>query len=256
MFSNPFFIDSHCHANSFGEFSSLDSIITDAKKAGVFRFISCSSSFSSINQNLLLSKKYPEIIPCAALHPIDASSLSSEEILKTLDFVERNISSFKGIGETGLDFKFVSSDAEKELQYFSFSKFIELAKKYDLPLIVHSRQSHRQVVDILDSFSPNKVLMHWFFESLKLAKVVVNRGYYISVGPAFFGNIHLEKVVKWIPLENLLLETDAPVRFSNELAFPSWIPRVAEKVAELKNISVDDVKTQTFLNACNLFSLG
>ncbi len=245
--------DAHCHIDLIEE--NLKSTLNNAKKAGVGKIVSCSTSFPSNQKNLDLQKQYSQIMAAIGIYPLNLIELTENEINFAFNFIEENISEAKAIGEIGLDFKYSKKDEEIEKQKKYFDEFINLSKKYDAPLIIHSRFAQKQVLEMLKEKKVSKVLLHSFVDSQKLMKQAIIEGYFISTGLSLLYNEEIQKNIKEFPIENLLFETDSPIRFNNEKAYPEKIPQILKKVAELKNMSVKEIEVQQEKNFKELFGL-
>lgn len=244
------FVDTHCHLDQ----------LADAKKAmetaiavGVQKVIAVSVDMPSMEKNLQLSKKLKGVCLGLGVHPCDLLQMDKAQVDGTKKFMEQHLKDAICIGEVGLDYKWAKTVEQRKLQDETFRHYIKLAKSADLPLNVHSRWAEEQVLKVLQEENAEKVLMHWFTNKPEAIAKAVSYGYYISAGPTLLINPHAQEVVKGIPLENLCLETDSPVPFNGKPAAPDWIPKVAEKLAELKGVPVKEVEGQTSENAQKLF---
>lgn len=246
------FVDSHCHLT---EIEYLGRVIDKALKAGVELMLSNSVDLPSITANLSLQKDFPEVKALLGLHPGDLLHCTEEDARKAMDFIELNLDKAVGVGETGLDFVFAKTREQKERQLKAFKDHIELALDFDKALCVHSRNARQEAIDALKSSGAKKVLMHWFYGSSKQLREILDEGWFIGLGPSILGSSHLHSLVKEVPLSKLLLETDSPVNFNGKPSEPSWIPLIAKKVSELKEISLKEVEETTTQGAFNLFKL-
>ncbi len=242
--------DAHCHLDWF-----LDTkrIVENYQKENVEYVLSNATSFVSIQNNLALAKKFPSVLLALGLHPENVLVMTPKQIRDAFALIKENISLITAVGEVGLDFKYADTNKTKQLQEKVFRDFISLAIKHDKPIVVHARYAESQTLEILEEMNARKVLMHWYTNSKRLAKKTVGLGYFISCGPIIFSDAQSASVVKEIPLENLMLETDAPVPFEGRGSEPSWIPKVCEKVASIKGILVKEVEEQTTANFRELF---
>ena len=244
------FVDSHCHLD---QVEGLEVLLSRAREAGVERIVSCATSPASVQAHLSRFKGSGQVCLALGLHPEELLLLDLTEAQAAFRNIEANLSLATAVGEVGLDYKYAALDAQRAYQRDYFSRFIALAKKHDKPLNVHSRRAERQTLEQLIAEGASRVLLHWFTGSSKLCKLAAAQGYFVSCGPSLLTNELTQGVVKGIPLENLLLETDAPVPYAlpeGTLASePAWIPRVAAKVAELKGLSPAEVERQTEKNA-------
>jgi len=244
--------DAHCHLDLMDE-DELKKTLVNSKENNVTEMISCATSFLSNERNLELAKKFPQIKPAIGIYPLDALELNEIELNKAFYFFESQIKKVIAIGEVGLDFKYSTKKEELDKQISVFDKFIKLAKKHDKPLIIHSRFAQKQVIQILKENNAQKVLLHSFVDSQKLMKQAVSEGHFVSCGLSVTYNEEIAKNITSFPIENLLFETDSPIRFNNEKASPSKITIIAEKIAKLKEISLNELEKQQEKNYKNLF---
>jgi len=231
----------------------LQSALKEASENNVFKMISCATSFFSNERTLELAKKYPTIKAAIGIYPLDALELNELELDKAFYFFEAEIKKAIAMGEVGLDFKYSTKKEEIEKQVLVFTRFIDLAKKHNKPLIIHSRFAQKQVLQILKEKEIQKVLLHSFVDSQKLMDQATQQGYFVSVGLSVLYNPVVAKNITSFPLENLLFETDSPIRFNEEKATPQNVNLIAQKVAELKKISVEEVIKQQEKNFVKLF---
>lgn len=242
--------DSHCHLD---EFSDAAEQVERAKLAGVKAIVTNSVDLKSMRKNLELAEKFSSVSCALAIHPNELSGMTPEQIDEAFSFMEKNAMRCSAIGETGLDFK-CASDAQKKIQIEVFERHIELAKKLGKPLIVHSRAARSICIEILEKHDAEKVLMHWFIASDALLSKVLGLGFFVSIGPAVLFNEHVQRFAKKVPIENLLLETDAPVSYNGKKAEPCWIRPVSEKISELLGVSQAEIEAKTWRNFEMLFS--
>ena len=245
-------VDVHAHLDMVSE-KDLESVINEATKNKIGKVISCATSFASNKKNIELAKTYDSIDAGIGLYPLDAQELSENELEHAFEFFETKVKAAVAIGEVGLDYKYAKSETEKEKQQDIFKQFILFAKRFDKPLIVHSRYAQRDVLRLLEEEKANKVLLHSFVDSQKLMNRAFDNDFFVSVGLNVLENELVQERVKNFPLNSLLLETDSPIRFSGERAMPKDILRVANKVAELKGITLEQVEEQLEKNFKTLF---
>lgn len=244
--------DTHAHLDLMEE-NEVQEIIDKSKEINLSAIISCSTSFISNQKNIELSNKYPQIKPAIGLYPLNATELNNEEIEKAFTFFENNIKNSIAIGEIGLDFKFAVKPEEQEKQKLIFKRFIELSKKYDKPLIIHSRFAQRQVLEMLEENKAKKVQLHSFTDSEKLMKKAALLGYYISCGMNVLYNEQVQKNITSFPIEHLLLETDSPMIFDNKKATPLNVKSLLQKISELKQIPKNETEEQLNKNFLSLY---
>lgn len=235
------------------EEKEVQELIDKAKEINLNTIISCSTSFSSNQKNLNLAQKFNIIRPAIGLYPLNAIELNEEEIKRAFTFFENEIKNSIAIGEVGLDFKFSVKDSEQEKQKQIFKNFIELSKKHNKPLIIHSRFAQRQVLEMLDGNKAQKVQLHSFTDSEKLMKKAVSLGYYVSCGMNVLYNEQVQKNIASFPLEHLLLETDSPMIFDNKKATPLDVKSILQKISELKKIPLNETEKQLNKNFHSLY---
>ena len=240
-------IDTHCHV--FKEY--YDNIEEIINKVDV---VIISGTNDKDNQEVInLCNKYPNVYGTLGIHPTEEISINS------LKFIEENLSNKKivGIGEIGLDYYW---NKNKEEQIDNLIKQLDLALKYNKPVVIHSREATNDTYEILKNYPSLKKDIHCFSGSLEMAKNYIKINSYLGIGGVLtFKNSKLKEVIKEIDLKYLLLETDSPFLtpepYRGKQNEPYNIIYVANKIAEVKNISLDDVLKQTSLNAKDLFDI-
>jgi len=231
--------DAHCHLN---ELENIEEKIKEAKKNDVKIIFSNSVDLNSSKENLELQEKFSEVKAFLGLHPSNLLSMNKAKQVKAIEFIKENINNAIGIGETGLDFKHADTKEKQLIQKKFFEKQIEIAIKENKLIQVHSRLARIECIELLEKFKAKKVLMHWFYGNKELIERILKNNWFISVGPSILTEKHIQEMIKLIPLENLLLETDAPVIFSGKKAEPKQIKEVAEKVIKIKEINLINLK--------------
>jgi len=250
-------IDSHCHLDHEPLLSDLTNVIQRSKDVGIKKLLTISTSFESFSRIKDLIKIDEMIYGTIGIHPHESTKdiITSDEIIKNLKENEKII----GIGETGLDFYY--NNSEKEKQISSFKEHIEASIKTNKPLIVHSRDAEKETFDILNEYKNEKlkVLMHCFTGSKEFSeKLLTLNSYFSASGIITFKNsLELQNTFKSIPIDNILIETDspflAPVPKRGKKNEPSFIDFTATKLAEIKNLSKDDLIKKTTNNFNKLF---
>jgi TatD DNase family protein len=254
------FIDTHAHLfypNFEGE---LDAIISVAKQNGVDYILVPATDLKSAEQVLELTKKYEMVYGAVGIHPHDTKNWNSSFISKVEKLAKNK--KIVAIGEIGLDYYYDFSPKEKQME--AFKAQIELAIKLDLPAIIHNRDSDKDMMEMIRSYcgAGLKAQFHCYNGSLEDAMELVGMNYMIS----FTGNItfkkadSLRKILQHIPPENLLLETDSPfmtpVPHRGKRNEPVYVKFVAEKIAELHKLRIEDVARITSYNAFRIFGIG
>ena len=240
-----------------------DFAVKESLRENVKFIINVGSSLEGSKKSLEYSKLYNNVFASVGVHPHDAKDLKNEDLaaLESLVKSEKVVA----IGETGFDyFRNLSPKKDQEKAFISQ---IELALEYNLPLIVHDRDAHADILKILGSYSSDKsknfkAVVHCFSGDTDFALKCLELGLFISfTGVITFPNAKsLVETVKEVPIDKIFIETDAPFLAPQEKRgqenYPGFIKYVAYKIAELKNISVAEVAVITSKNAENFFSIG
>ena len=250
-------IDTHSHLFDEAFSSDLDECIKRCKDNNVNKIILV--GFSKENNNIAqeLSKKYNIFYPTAGIHPENVINLD-EDMSYLEDFINNN--KVYAIGECGLDYHW--RDDNKELQKEEFRAQIELSIKYNLPIIIHSRDAIKDTYDILKDYSGKiRGVMHCYSGSLEMANEFIKLGLYIGFdGPLTFKNSKEPKrIAQSIPLDRILIETDCPYLtpepFRGKRNESSYVVYVCEALSKLRNISLEETEKITTKNACDLFGI-
>ena len=251
-------IDSHCHLDHEPLLSDLSNVIQRSKDVGIEKLLTISTSFESFNRIRDIVNQDEIIYGTIGIHPheTDKDRITTNEIINSLNKYPKII----GIGETGLDFYYENSKRKKQIN--SFIEHIEASLKSNVPLIIHSRDAEKETFEILNEYKNKdlKILMHCFTGSQKFAKKLLSLDAFFSASGiiTFKNSIDLQSTFKEIPSEKLLIETDspflAPVPMRGKKNEPSFVKFTAEKLANIKNISSDDLIKTTSSNFDRLFS--
>ena len=249
----PCFIDIHCHIDIYDD-KTIEEIIKRARDAGVLIILNNGLNLEVNRTTLELSKKYLEVKAAIGIYPNEAKDLSEKDIDEEIRFIEKNKDKIIGIGEVGIDLK-ESDDIAGQKKVFE--KFIRLSMKIDKPIIVHSRKAELECIEILEKENAKKVVMHCFSGSMKLVDRIIKNNWMLSIPTNVTFSEHFQKVVERTPIEQLFCETDSPFlhpekgRHDNE---PANVIMSYKKIAEIKNLSLEEVKKIIFENYTRIFS--
>uniref|UniRef100_A0A8C3YTT3 TatD DNase domain containing 3 n=1 Tax=Catagonus wagneri TaxID=51154 RepID=A0A8C3YTT3_9CETA len=263
-------VDCHCHLSAPDFDRDLDAVLEKAKKANVMALVVVAEHSGEFEKIMQLSERYNGfVLPCLGVHPVQGVSSEDQRsvTLKDLDVALPMIENYKdrllAIGEVGLDFspRIAGTEEQKEEQRQVLIRQVQLAKRLDLPLNVHSRSAGRPTISLLHEQGADKVLLHAFDGRPSVAMEGVRAGYFFSIPPSIVrsGQLSLfskkQKLVKQLPLTSICLETDSPAlgpekQVRNE---PQNISISAEYIAQVKGISVEEVIEVTTQNALKLF---
>tara|TARA_B100000900_G_scaffold363959_1_gene338297 strand:+ start:278 stop:1039 length:762 start_codon:yes stop_codon:yes gene_type:complete len=250
-------IDSHCHLDHEPLISDLPNVIQRSKNIGIEKLLTISTSFESFKRIKDIINLDDIIYGTIGIHPHETENdiITSDEILKNLNESPKII----GIGETGLDFFYNNSDREKQIN--SFKQHIEASIKSNVPIIIHSRDAEHETFEILNEYKNKnlKILMHCFTGSLEFAiKLQSLNAFFSASGIITFKNaLELQNTFKSLPLDKILIETDspylAPVPNRGKKNEPSFIDHTAKKLADIKEISKEELIKITTNNFNKLF---
>lgn len=251
--------DSHAHLDDKRFNDDRDEVIQRAKDAGVKYIMNPGADFESSQRAVDLAAKYDMIYAAVGIHPHDAKTMD-DTMLQLIKAMARK-PKVKAIGEIGLDFHYDYSP--REVQEKWFVEQIRLAKELNLPIIIHDREANQPVMDLLkqEKAFDTGVLMHCYSGSAELARQYVKLGAYLSIaGPITFKNARKTvEVVETMPLERMMIETDSPyltpMPYRGKRNESSYVRYVAERIAEIKGRSVDEVAVQTLENAKAFFRI-
>ncbi len=246
--------DTHAHYDDPAFEDNFDGLIKEMQEAGVGGIITCGCDKESSLKALALAEKYDIVYAAVGIHPGSIDSGTTVEEIEALAKHPKCVA----IGEIGLDYYWRQDNKAEQLDILKNQ--LELANKLDLPVLFHDRDAHADTLEILKQYKP-KGVVHAFSGSVEMAREIIKLGLYIGVGGVLtFNNARaLPSVVADISLDKILLETDAPylapVPFRGKPNRSDYIKFVAEKMAEIKGITINDVLAQTFKNAQKLFNL-
>ena len=246
-------IDTHCHLYDNKLYPKLDEIILNAKKANVEKMICIGDNLNTSLKSLEIAEKYNNIYATVGIHPHESKDVSEKYLSKIEHY--SNHQKVVAIGEIGLDYYYNFSDSK--IQKSVFLEQLKLAKKLNLPSVIHCRDAYEDLLEIIIESEHNKGVIHCFSGDLEFANKIINLGYYISFTGMITFVKELEDVIKNISLNHILIETDspylAPVPYRGKINEPAYVEKVAEKIAEIKNLSAQEVIDITTNNANVLF---
>ena len=249
--------ETHTHFDDASFDSDRDEAIQKAVSAGVSPFINVASSMSSSISSMELAHKYPFFRASVGVHPEECATLSENDMDILAKYAEDE--AVVAIGEIGLDYYW--DEPDRDIQKKWFCRQIELARKVNLPLIIHSRDAAADTYDILVSEKAEEVggIMHCYSYSSQMADKFIELGFYIGVGGVvtFKNGKKLREVVEHIPMERIVVETDspymAPVPNRGKRNSSEYLPYIMEEIATIKGLTREEAETITYNNAVKLF---
>jgi len=254
---NTQLIDTHCHLYGKDFAGDIRQVIQRAENEGVQRFYLPGIDSEVIDDMLQLEQDFPgKCFAMMGLHPCSVKEDFEQELALVSDWLKKR--SFSAVGEIGLDYYWDKTFVQQQHQ--AFHRQIEWALHYGLPIVIHSRESMADSIQIVQEHQKGNLrgIFHCFTGTLEEAKKIIDAGFYLGIGGVLtYKNTHLREVLKEVSLDHIVLETDAPyltpVPFRGKRNESSYLKYVAEKMAEVKNISVEEVGSITTANAKKIF---
>lgn len=251
--------DTHAHVDRKNLKNTFLDLQNEYKKDGLTHVVLPSVEYSSWKDVVKMSREIKMVYGAIGIHPNDVKGLDLKILKEMKEYL--TYKKIVAVGEIGLDYY---RSTNKEEQKIWFNKQLEVAREFDLPVIIHDREANKDVFDILNKNNNYKsgVIMHCYSGSVEMAKEYVKRGAYISfAGPITFKNARVPKeVAKAIPLEYILIETDSPwltpEPFRGKKNHPGNVRFVAKEIANLRGMTYSDLAKQTKKNAMKVFRIN
>ena len=246
--------DTHAHYDDEAFDEDREEVLKQIQEAGVIGVLNCACSRKSLTTTNELTLKYDFIYGALGIHPSDAYDYNEDVRAEIIEKANSN-KKILAIGEIGLDYHYTKENKDKQKELFITQ--IKLANKYNLPIVIHSRDAVKDTIDILKEYKSFGVI-HCFSESLEIAKEYINLGYKLGIGGVLtFKNSNLKETIKNISIENIVLETDSPFLspIRGSINEPKNIKLIAEYLSEVKEISLNEVANITTKNANTTFGL-
>ncbi len=259
LFKKPL-IETHCHLDYLKAFS-VEEILEKSHAKGIEKIVTISVAPKNLSTVRQLAQKYSSVYCTQGIHPHEAKQWDSLVENEIHQYASHSVANkIVAIGEIGLDFYYNHSPKEKQIEVFS--RQMEMAINLNLPVVIHSRDADQETIQVLETLAPSlkrKGVIHSFTSGPKLAEKALELGFYLGFnGIVTFNNAeNVREIVKLCPLEKILLETDSPfltpVPYRGSENSPYYLPFIAEKVAELKEATIEKTLEKTTANAQALF---
>ena len=249
------YIDTHCHL-SMEDYDDIDKVIEENKNALVDKIVVSGCSRESIEEVMDLKDRYDMVYVTIGYYPEYADTITESD----LDYLKSLLGEKKivGIGEIGLDYHYTKDNKDKQI--WLFEEQLKIAEEFNLPVVIHSRDATMDTINTLKKYKV-KGIIHCFSGSLETANIYISMGFLLGIGGVVtFKNSKLKDVVKEVPSESIVLETDspylAPVPFRGKINSSKYLEYIANFIAEIKNISVEELAEITSRNASSLFDFN
>jgi TatD DNase family protein len=257
--TNSFIIDTHAHLDGEEFDADRDAVIARAVEAGVTRIITCGTAVNSSEKTIALAEKYPQVYAAVGIHPQEIAGTQKADIKRIKELAKHP--KVVAIGEMGLDFH--RSIVHKDEQIQGLKWQLELAGELNLPAIIHNRQATVEMIEILRGWVKQPHLqspgvIHCFQENAANARIFLEMGFYLAFGGYIgYPNSHMSEVIKTVPEDRLLVETDCPFlppqKYRGQRNEPAYISFTVKKMAEILGKTAEQVARQTTENAIRLF---
>lgn len=240
-------IDVHAHLHFPQIKEDMENILDRAKKNNFTAILNSGTSLESNKITLELSKRYYLIKPSLGIYPTEVS-----DIKKEINFIEDHKKEVYAIGEVGLDFKEAQNFEEQKK---NFLEIIDLAERIKKPILIHSRKAEKEILDLLETSSLKKVILHCFSGNLKLVKRASDLNYYFSIPPVIVRLEHFKNVVRILSTTKLLTESDAPFLspYKGQFNEPSFIKETIKEISNIKKLNEEEVEKIIFMNFQKIF---
>jgi TatD DNase family protein len=249
-------IDSHCHID-FKVYNKNRWEVMERAQHKLTAIIDSGATLGGNRRALKLAEEYNGFLfPSLGFHPANAAKSDSEVIKQVLDEIRSNIHNAVALGETGLDFYRLKAENDKYKQIKLFRTFLDLAVEYQIPLVIHARDAEYEALSLVKEYpSIPQVIFHCFGGENKIAKAIVEEGYYISLSTVVCFSEHHQQLAQELPLSHLLTETDSPYLspFKGLRNEPAFVEEAIKTIALVKSISIDEVASKTSKNARKIF---
>jgi TatD DNase family protein len=240
-------IDTHVHLD---QIQSVERVIQTALQAGVKVIVAVGMNHASNNRILELADQFAGMVyPAVGYHPW---SIEADEVEETITFIERRLDDCTALGEVGLDYKV---KVKKPVQRKVFERLLELAKEKKKPVIVHSRLSHSRTHQMVAESGIERAVFHWYSGALDVLDRILADGFWVSATPALAYSPPHRAAITRAPLERILIETDAPVKYGDKVSEPADLRVTLRELSQLKNVSENKLASITTENARRFFGI-
>ena len=251
--------DTHAHYDDRAFTEDMDELLRNMHDKGVERIVNIGCSMNSSRKIAEMVKEYDFLYGTVGVHPDDVDNLTEQDLQVLIDLSKQD--KILAIGEIGLDYHYDGIDKDSQKRWFV--EQLNVAKQEKLPVVIHSRDAAKDTLDIMKAEHAGTTggVIHCFSYGVEMAREYLNMGYYIGVGGVvtFKNGRKLKEVVEYTPLERIVLETDAPylapVPFRGKRNCSIYLQYVAEEIAAIKNVPVEQVYEMTFENAEKMYHL-
>lgn len=251
-----FLVDAHCHLDSYADDIEIGEVVARARSAGVRIIVNAGTTVESSERCVTLTYSFPELYAGVGIHPMDLTGPVDEGVYARLRRLATSTDKVIVASEIGLDF--MENMPDRSTQFQAFREQIRLARELGLPIVFHSRDAHDEVLRVLREERAYEVggAMHYFQGDMRAAQEAIDLGFYISLARPLLRLPHLQEVAAKLPLQHIVLETDAtPQSFKakrENWTEPRHLKEISDRLAELHGATIDDVRSVTTENFLNM----
>lgn len=231
-------VDFHTHIL---DSPALAQAVKESRAAHVNRWLVNSVDLDNWKLFSERARAHPEAIVGLGWHPEQVMETPASKLDSVLAQYEPVVPHAPYLGETGLDFLYGKTAAQQSAQKKVFKQFIEWSLEHGKMIQVHTRHAKPESLDLLHALGAEEVVLHWFSGNKKQQELIVENNWVCTVGPTILNSPHMDQFIAAQPIELLGLETDSPIPYDNTPSSPAWIPKVAHRVAEIKQVSIEEV---------------
>ena len=240
-------IDGHAHLN---EIEAIDQAMERARAVGIRGIIAVGMDQTSNQTTLALADRFRGFVhPAIGYHPWSVTLEGTDE---NLEFIEAHIGSCVAMGEIGLDY---GAKAKKKLQQAVFEKLLDIARRHNRPVIVHSRYSHQRTFSMVKEAGIERAVFHWYSGPPDVLEGILGKGYFISATPALAYSPPHQEAMKIAPLEQILIETDSPVAYQGKVSEPADLVVTVQELSRIKGIPLEEVAVITAAATESLYGI-
>ncbi|KFN01183.1 TatD family deoxyribonuclease [Bacillus clarus] len=250
-----YWIDSHIHVDQYKD-TEKSKLIEDVERSEEIKgLVAVSMNYQSCQETVSLAKQYPFIYPAVGFHPEQA--IHKEDCEQIYKLIEKHTEQIVAIGEVGLPYYLRQENKDIDLEAYIevLKKFVALASKYNLPIVLHAVYEDADIVcDLLEEYGISRAHFHWFKGSEETMERMISNGHYISITPDVLYKEKIRKIVSYYPLQYMMVETDGPWEFQEDtMTHPHMIREVLKEIGVIKNIPVNKVAEQIYENTVRFY---
>ncbi len=247
-------VDTHCHLD-FDQYDDDRDAVLERCTEEMAAVVNVGTNPERNRASLDLAAAWDMVHPTVGLHPTYIDDLDQETVEQVAGQAREHAGAIRAVGEIGLDYHHVSDEDLRERQADLFQELLDVATELELPVVLHSRDAEDHVMDIVDGYEAGDVVLHCFNGRPALAEEAVDRGYWVSLSTQVLYSSRVQELAGTVPLDRLLLETDAPFLYRGERNVPWHVAESAAAIADIKDLEPEAVVTSTTRNAADVLDL-